>query len=83
VPQPLIQWHKDDAVLSDIENNKFKMMNTVTGSCAVTDPYFTCNVVSALLIVNVSATDGGEYKCYASNFAGNATETVYLIVNGM
>ena len=82
-PQPSIQWYKDDIVLNDTDKNRFKVMNTLTGSCVVTDPYFTCSVVSVLVIVNVSTNDGGEYKCYAGSVAGNATKAAYLTVNGM
>ena len=34
-----------------------------------------------LVLVNVSKSDAGEYKCEASNFCGNDSKSTFVIVN--
>ena len=33
------------------------------------------------VLVNVSRSDAGEYKCEASNFCGNDSKSTFVIVN--
>ena len=33
------------------------------------------------VLVNVSRSDAGEYKCEASNFCGNDSKSTFMIVN--
>ncbi|XP_025423040.1 obscurin isoform X6 [Sipha flava] len=63
-PSPTIVWFKNDEEL--IENERIKIMFE--------------DDIAAVVIKNVEVEDEGEYKIYAKNDEGSATETINLLI---
>ena len=83
-PEAIIQWIKDEEVLSNISNNGRIMITTsVIGICTVYDlTPSLCETNSTLYIFNSNVTDSGIYTCNASNDYGSDTESANLTVKG-
>lgn len=63
-PSPTIVWFKNDEEL--IENERIKIMYE--------------DDIAAVVIKNVEVEDEGEYKIFAKNDEGSATETINLLI---
>ena len=83
-PEAIIQWIKDEEVLSNMSNNGRIMITTsVIGICTVYDlTPSLCETNSTLYIFNSNVTDSGIYTCNASNDYGSDTESANLTVKG-
>ena len=84
-PEAIIQWIKDEEVLSNISNNGRIMITTsVIGMCTVYDlTPSLCETNSTLYIFNSNVTDSGIYTCNASNDYGSDTESATLTIQGI
>ena len=77
-PRPVIEWLKNDTVLSNVSNGmtqtKLLILSSELGDCIITG----CGLNSTLWIFNTTVDDMGKYTCSASNIAGNDTATAQL-----
>ena len=75
-PRPVIEWLKDDAVLTNITTDKLLIINFDIGDCLTTE----CGLNSTLWIFSATVDDMGRYTCSGSNFAGTDRRTAQLVI---
>ena len=76
LPTPEITWIKDGTIVDEGSDNRIDINQALVMSSMD-------EVLSTLMIVNVSLSDDGEYSCNASNIVGSVvSNTVNLTVQG-